>query len=717
MDFTGPSSPQLSFAREELQRALEGARAGEADPELIFERSAAGHELRPEGFSIRVQGKGKQQTVRVIAPDDAGLMYGGLELAEIIRTAGVDAIRDDTQNPYLAMRGTKFNIPLDLRSPSYTDPCDAAQSNIPEMWSRTFWRGYIDTLARNRYNYISLWSLHPFPSLVKVPGYEDVALDDVWRSKRMSRKKGYALRGTNFLDKELLEDVEVLLEMSIDEKIAFWREVMAYGKSRNVDLYFVTWNIFDYGTFGKYGVTDAADNEVTTDYFRKSVKQMFVTYPDLAGIGLTTGENMGKLSREEKEAWAFATYGQGVLDAAAELPGRKITLIHRQHETGAEAIARTFKPLVDHPDIEFIFSFKYAKAHVMSATRQPYHEDFVKDIALHDMETVWTLRNDSNYHFRWGAPDFVRTFFRNLPGDVSRGYYYGSDGFTWGRDFLQRDPGGSRPLEVDRHWFHWLLWGRLGYHPDLSNDRLQHLLAARFGLDAQDATTLFDAWQDASMVYPTVTGFHWGSLDFQWYIEGCQSKPSFAKTRTGFHDVNRFITLAPHLRSGCQSIPDFVTMTKGGGTTDLRTPPDVADTLLELARGAGEGAHSLSPAQDAELARTLQDIEAMAKLGAYYAHKIRGAVELALFREGEDEAHRLRAVGHLEQAARVWKAYAETALAGYRNPLWMNRVDMFDWKQNYTYTLEDIRIAGGDPKALGLPAELKVANEPIERKW
>ena len=44
----------------------------------------------------------------------------------------------------------------------------------------------------------------------------------------------------------------------------------------------------------------------------------------------------------------------------------------------APDIARTFQPLVDHPNIDFIFSFKYAKAHVFSATTQPYHEEFVE---------------------------------------------------------------------------------------------------------------------------------------------------------------------------------------------------------------------------------------------------------------------------------------------------------------------------------------------------
>ena len=55
---------------------------------------------------------------------------------------------------------------------------------------------------------------------------------------------------------------------------------------------------------------------------------------------------------------------------------------------GAMDIARKFKPLVEHPNIEFLFSFKYAKAHVMSSTRQPFHENFVKEIE--GMKTIWT---------------------------------------------------------------------------------------------------------------------------------------------------------------------------------------------------------------------------------------------------------------------------------------------------------------------------------------
>ncbi len=526
-----------------------------------------------ESFSI--QRKDSDQIV-IAGQDAAGAMYGGLEVAELIRIGGLDTIQDLQQSPYMAMRGTKFNIPLDVRTPSYTDPCDAAQQNIAEMWSFDFWKNYIDSLASHRYNFVSLWNLHPFPSLVKVPDYPDVALDDVQRST-VEWEEYYSGTGTGFDAPEIINNVEVLKRMTIEEKIAFWQKVMRYGKERNVDFYFVTWNTFVYGTGGKYGITDSVDNATTIDYFRKSVKQMFLTYPDLAGIGLTPGENMRskptgpRASSKKKEDWLFATYGQGVLDAAAALPDRKMTLIHRQHMSGALEIADRFRPLLDHETVDFIFSFKYAKAHVMSCTTQPYHEGFVRDIQSRgDLKTIWTLRNDDNYYFRWGAPDFVREFIQNIPYDVSRGFYYGSDQYIWGREFLSLDPETPRQIEVDKHWYHWMLWGRLGYNPQLGNDRFIQILQARF--PRIDAEQLFTAWQSASMIYPLTTGFHWGSLDFQWYIEACKSRPGPAQTESGFHDVNRFISLPPHPSTDNVSIPDYVKAQLGGEKVDGTTP-------------------------------------------------------------------------------------------------------------------------------------------------
>lgn len=696
-----PPSPQAAFAKE----ALLETRA-ECDVLLSIVKDDA---LKPEGFRIARTG----DKIHITAIDAAGLMYGGLEVAELLREGGADAVKDGVQNPYMQMRGTKFNAPLDLRTPSYTDVCDAAQVNIPTMWDFSFWTEYIDALATARYNYVSIWNLHPFPSLVKVPGYEKVALNDVLRSRTIREKEYYSLGGQGFVSPEILDGAEVVRKMSIDEKIDFWRTVMAYGKSRNVDFYFVTWNIFTDGTFGQYGITEQADNPVTIDYFRKSVAQMFLTYPDLAGIGLTTGENMPKVGEKEKEEWAFATYGQGVLDAAKAMPGRKIRFIHRQHMASAQAVLETFEPLVENPDIDFVFSFKYAKAHVYSSVTQPFHEEFVKDLAPRGVKTIWTLRNDDTFQFRWGAPGFVREFISNIPYDVSQGYYFGSDQWIWGREFLHRAGPSRGELEFKKHGYQWMLWGRLGYDPTLSDERIVAWLGCRFELDAVQARVLFDAWQNASMIYPTVTGFHWGSLDFQWYIEGCESTPGYAKNETGFHDVNRFISLPPHPNADCQSIPDFA----AGKKTDKQNPMQIASRLEGYSNQAETLIGKLNAGPGSELQRSLADIDIVAAMGRYYAEKIRGSTQLALYRETQKPEHQAKAIEHLEKAARAWTVYTEKVLALYKNPLWTNRVGYVDLKANYRCTLDDLRIAGGDPASAGLPAELDVENEPVARPW
>jgi len=647
-------------------------------------------DLKPEGFSLQI----KDGKIGILASDAAGLMYGGLELAEQIKVNGFDAIKPTDQNPYMAMRGTKFNIPLDVRTPSYSDFCDAAQNNIPEMWSMDFWTDYIDHLARYRYNFISLWNEHPFPSLVKLDDYPDIALDDVMRSAG-DLKEDYPLEGIGYDAPEVMDTLEILKKMTIDEKIEFWKAVMKYGQARNVDFYFITWNIFVYGTDGKYGITDSYTNETTKDYFKKSVEAMVTTYPNLKGIGLTTGENMYGASFEEKEDWAYDTYAQGMIDGLKQFPGRKMTFVHRQHFAGALDIAEKFKPVIDHPDIEFIYSFKYAKAHVYSATEQPYHEGFVKDIqGKGDLKTIWTLRNDDIYYHRWGAPDFVREFIKKIPYDVSRGYYYGSDQYIWGREFLDKYPTNPRQIEVHKHWYHWMIWGRLGYDPDISNDRFQAVLQSAF--PNVDGTKLFDAWQKASMVYPLTTGFHWGALDFQWYIEGCQSRDLINRTPYRYNDINDFIKLPPHPRSGNISIPDFVDAVIADMELKGNTPYEVANALKENAEQALNFVEGVNAGDDDELMKVFNDIRTMAYMSLFYGYKIQAATDLQFFRKRGNLIDRENAIKNLKTSIKYFKNYASNSMKINDNPLWTNRVGNVDWHRTYVWAMHDLKIVGAD---------------------
>lgn len=645
-----------------------------------------------EGYAITVDRNEAGAVVTVRGGGPGGVMYGGLELAEQVRLHGWERVEPGHRTPHFAMRGVKFNVPLDARTPSYTDMSDAAQANIATVWDFEFWRGFLDALARHRYNYVSLWNLHPFPSLVRVPEYPDVALDDVQRST-VAFAEHYSTRTEDISTPAMLAQVETVRKMTMDEKIDFWRRVMAYAQERNIAFYVVTWNTYTFGTGGRHGITNELTNPVTADYFRKSVAQLFRTYPLLRGIGVTAGENMGahNSSFQAKEDWLFATYGQGVLDVAREQPGRKIRFIHRQHETKAADIARTFAPLRADPDIDFVFSFKYAQAHVMSSTTQTFHREFVD--SLGDLKTLWTLRNDDALMFRWGAPDFVREFIANMPAEPTQGVYYGSDMWVWGREFLSKQPAEPRQLEIEKHWLDWLLWGRLSYDPTLDNDRITGLVAGRF--PGVDAGKLLAAWQHASMTYPLTTGFHWGQFDFQWYIEACLSREQPAQTRSGFHDVNRFITLGVHPGTDNIPIPKYVEGVTTGNVPRGTTPLQVAESLHRNADAALAALAGLAAGDNRELQETLGDIRAMALLGKYYGCKIRGATELALFRQTGTAARQQAAIEQLTQASVHWADYTAQAASLYRNPLWTNRVGTVDWTELSAEVARDIEIARG----------------------
>ena len=147
----------------------------------------------------------------------------------------------------------------------------------------------------------------------------------------------------------------------------------------------------------------------------------------------------------------WETYGLGVTDAMAHAadpkspfhrPGRRITLIHRAHQADLEAIVDTFKALPGSDrglgESTLAFSFKYSQAHMHSSTAPKFiFQNGWYDSMPAGKQTWLTVRNDDLYYLRWGDPDFVRRYWRQLPQpDRIAGFMLGPDGYTWGRDFV-----------------------------------------------------------------------------------------------------------------------------------------------------------------------------------------------------------------------------------------------------------------------------------------
>jgi len=233
----------------------------------------------------------------------------------------------------------------------------------------------------------------------------------------------------------------------------------------------------------------------------------------------------------------------------------------------------------------------------------------------------------------------------------------------------------------------------------MGNDRFVDVIHYRF--PSVNAQEMFNAWQSASMIYPLVTGFHWGSLDFQWYIESGQSQPSVSKTPSGYHDVNNFINLPPHKGTGNISIPDYVKAFLSNTPVKGITPLQVAENILKNADNALIWADNQTVTNTPELRITIDDIKTMAWLGKYYAHKIKAATYLAIFRETLQKEWQIKTVEELNASAGYWRHYAALGLSNYHNPLWTNRVGYVDWKKNFEWALYEITSNGGK---LNLPS-------------
>jgi hypothetical protein len=690
----------LHFAEAEIVAAARAV--NRVVPKLSFELQTS---LGEQAYRVE---RVSTDTLVVTAGDATGAMYGGLDLAEALRlgpAAMARVLQPRVRRPFVLRRGIKFNIPLDLRTPSYADGSTSARANIPEVWTREFWRSYFDELARHRYNVVTLWSLHPFPSLVKVPEYPDVALDDVWRSKEPLGPVPFDSTGRDAVPPKFLANHEVIRKIAMDEKIAFWRDVMQMAADRGVEIYIFTWNVFTYGVQGKHGIDDNMSNPTTVSYMRASVRELVKTYPLLKGIGITAGENMPTTPGVTKEQWLWSTYGEGVLDALKSDPDRDFRLIHRFWQTTGDEIRRNWVRYPGWPN-RFAFSFKYSWAHMYSAVKPPFVAEVMPLLKELGMKTWLTVRNDDIFSLRWGDPEYVRQYVLNMPAaDKLEGFYMGPDGFTWGRDFLDRETadqhlGAARALVMDKHWYSFMLWGRLSYDPILPDVHFEEALSARF--PGADARRLYSATTIASKIIPQTTRFFWRDIDLAWLPEACaRYDRSFG---THLYTVAEFMNGVTMPGTQILNIRQWRYRLTSGIAMELVTPLQVADALAGFANSTLSLVRELRAVptnlSSRELRQTIGDNEAMAHLGIYYAEKIRGACDLALFDTSAADEDRRSAIVHLELAVAAWKRYATVRDAQYL-PGFYSRIGWIDITALTQVVAEDVEIARGwEPHSL-----------------
>jgi hypothetical protein len=692
--FFNPATPQHTFAAGDIQKALEAknfkveikdlsalsdsyagkkvviALASDAQVTALLATqggSAAGSPGE-QAYALRTT-ETPQKSFWVLGGDVNGAMYGGLQIAENIKSDRFTGTYNNQESPAILKRGIKLNLPLDKNSTTYFNAniSTSSRHSIAHVWDMTFWTAWFDEMARNRYNVISIWNNHPFTSMIKMAEYPDVAINNV----------------TGYPDYYNDNDKKgaVIKTMTIDQKIEFWKKVMAYAKSRGFSFYLFNWNLFLYGAEGKYGLTRDINNQATITYLRKCMYQLLDTYPDLDGFGITQGEAMGDTDESDRSKFLGATYGMGMADYAKDHPNRKLNFIHRWWLADFESIQKNFKDLLACTNVTFDMSYKYSMAHMYSSTQPDFFKSSdIEFLKVNKVKSWFTVRNDDFYYHNWGSPGYAREYLRNIPGqgDWFKGFYIGSDGYNPTRTFFSKNSVTQGMLEVERLWYMFMIWGRLSYNPNTSDEVFKNHMKLKYpGVSSDD---LFSAWNKVSSALPKVGEMFFSNfkIDKNWYPENCQSGDDFLK-------IADFAKATPRKNSKLCGIPD----TAANKCSEKTDSFSVANQLEADALEALSLVRSMNAPANSELGVTVNTIKTMSYLTLYYAYKIRGATCSIMT---DKKAESKNAMG---MAYCWWMKYSNLMDANYRGMSCQRSLAFETWHQHDAAVLKEYTDLGG----------------------
>ena len=136
------------FAIDEVKAALEDNKLKYVDDNGDYQVVISNDSnLEDQEYKISVEGK----KISVQGGDRVGLMYGGLQLAEMINLEkGIDKIKDYSETAYTKIRGISCRPAMDLRTPSYTNNGDSTRWNLENTWDLDYWKGLFDIMAKMR---------------------------------------------------------------------------------------------------------------------------------------------------------------------------------------------------------------------------------------------------------------------------------------------------------------------------------------------------------------------------------------------------------------------------------------------------------------------------------------------------------------------------------------------------------------------------------------
>lgn len=598
-------------------------------------------EIKEEGYHLS-RLKGSLDRLYILSNDPTGAMYGLLDVAEQLAMGmKLEQIASKEVFPSQTHRIIKYNLPWS----SYRQG-EALSIHQETCRDTLYWESFLNMMALNRFNKLSLWSMHPFTFMIRPEKYPEAS---------------------PFSDAELAEWQQ------------FWRSLFRMARERGIETYLVNWNIFtsrefaeahDLGAYMRSGNFwgDAENSELIEDYTRECVRQVIDEYPNLSGLGLTLGERMGGMTSEDRRDWVDRTIIAGMKQA-----GRKVKLLYRaplsaglsSHGTTSkttESLTRSYLDTLTVPEETFI-SFKYNWSHGHSSDRLfIVHGGTLSDTYWNpppdNYSVLWTVRNEDFFTTRWGQPDFIRGFLKNNMTGYTSGCIVGSECYIPALDYFSKEME-DKPFTwaFERQWLWYSMWGRILYENHTPDGLFEDQLNLKFKISSGDL--LLETWKIASDYYHLFSSFYKGTWDATNYAEAFttlnrgEGRPDFSTIVTmdllgdrPVLDTTLYINIADFILADRKAGPDFV------------SPPQLAEILRENARKIMSNLETLRKTEEVTLALDMElaDLELLAKLQLFFAERIEATLVLAEHLLLEEELGRDEIDAHLKQSIEYWKS-------------------------------------------------------------
>ncbi len=577
---------------------------------------------RAESFALgKWRGRGIKAVV-VAGSDDAGTMYGLLELAERLEVEKgnwFEIVKPLAKWPFLEVRAVNLFLCLPFGEEGW------------ENWwflSEDFWRTLLDLMAESRLNVLDLHGMYD----ILTTGFPNIF--------------------PYFVHSEKFPEVGLPPEMK-RRNLEMLKKVVRMAKARGVKValmsYHTSWSIRE----RRRPPYEATEENIAL-YNRECTRKLVEAVPDLWLLGFRIGES-GRSEDFFKNA-----HLAGVLDTKRRIGVYTRTWLVRSKEKILEL--GQLCPADFYIEIKFNgehLGLPYLVAGGRMAGWGSYsfqnYPCFPRNYRI-----IWQIRACGTHRiFFWGWPDFVKRTVKSCRLDGAAGfsleppdaYYPKFDYFhapNVKHDFFK--------WTHQRYWFWHLLWGRLAYDPETPESVWLHRFRKRFGAAGDEVYRMV---VEMSKIVPWIYASHCLGPDHR------QMAPEM---ETG-GDLERFIVCQPLDTLTMMSVAEEANLCTYAKTARLR-PSEVANLLQKFALRALKHAANASKKVPRRAWKEFEclrlDAEALAHLARYYAAKFTAALRLARFRAKRHYGDFAFAYSEALQAVEEWKRLAEVTSHHYR---------------------------------------------------